>query len=112
MHPAQRFHLGLAVLLLAVGLTQAASNPLIGTWASAERNCSTYVFEPGKQTIIATDVLSGKPSRSSVNVTYNTADPHKVYVIGNTGMALGFHILDANTIQMSTYPGCTYKRAK
>jgi hypothetical protein len=33
-------------------------------------------------------------------------------VIGNTGRALGFHILDANTIRLSTYPGCTYTRVQ
>src|SRR5215470_8533950 len=99
MRSTPRFSLGLAILLLAAGLSQAASNPLLGTWTSAECHGSTYIFEPGKQTVIATDVLSGKPTRSSVTVTYNTADPHKVYVIGNTGRALGFHILDANTIR-------------
>ena len=54
------------IRMLAAGLSQAVSNPLLGTWTSAECHGSTSIFEPGKQTVLATDVLSGKPSRSSV----------------------------------------------
>jgi hypothetical protein len=92
----------------------AAGNPLIGTWKPAESSCSTtsYVWTQTQQTINAIDVLTGKPWSSTIKVTFNTADPRKIYVIGNSGIALGFNVLDPGTIKLTTYPGCTYKRVK
>jgi len=95
------------LVLLAIGCSEAANgNPLIGSWKSQDEGCGSYVFTATTQTAISPAGEKAAP----LNVTYNTANPQKTYVIGNTGNAIGFFILDANTIKLSTYPGCTYKR--
>lgn len=90
----------------------SSGNLLIGKWKPVDGDCKYQLeFVEGSQTISTPDINTGALAAITHPVTYNTADPKLIYVIGETSIATGYRVDTPDRIKQVQYPGCFFERA-